>query len=98
MLITQYFIGYSSSTYRRKKDSEKAEIFRNIKPYLTFLNVHQLERQGADIQSKVEELEQLNQLMREHDKMKDDAIAHLSDQLVAITTRLQELERRQQYS
>jgi hypothetical protein len=36
--------------------------------------------------------------MREHDKMKDDAIAHLSDQFVAITTRLQELERRQQYS
>jgi hypothetical protein len=59
------------------------------------LNVHQLERQGADIQSKVEELEQLNQSMRDRDKMKDDAIAHLSDQLVAITRRLQELERRQ---
>ena len=57
--------------------------------------MHQLERQGADIQSKVEELEQLNQSMRDRDKMKDDAIAHLSDQLVAITTRLQELERRQ---
>jgi hypothetical protein len=28
--------------------------------------------------------------------MKDDAIAHLSDQLIAITTRLQEIERRQQ--
>jgi hypothetical protein len=51
--------------------------------------------QGADIQSKVEELEQLNQSMRDRDKMKDDAIAHLSDQLVAITARLQELERRQ---
>jgi hypothetical protein len=62
---------------------------------LTFLNIHQLERQGADIQSKVEELEQLNQSMRDRDKMKDDAIAHLSDQLVAITNRLQELERRQ---
>ena len=33
--------------------------------------------------------------MRDRDKMKDDAIAHLSDQLIAITTRLQELERRQ---
>ena len=69
-------------------------MFRKIEPYLTFLNVHQLERQGADIQSKVEELEQLNQSMRDRDKMKDDAIAHLSDQLVAITARLQELERR----
>jgi hypothetical protein len=79
----------------RKKDSEKAEIFRKIEPYLTFLNVHQLERQGAEIQTKVEELEQLNQSLRKRDKMKDDAIAHLSDQLVAITARLQELDRRQ---
>ena len=62
---------------------------------MTFLNIHQLERQGADIQSKVEELEQLNQSMRDRDKMKDDAIAHLSDELVSITVRLQELERRQ---
>jgi hypothetical protein len=31
--------------------------------------------------------------MRDKDKMKDDAIAHLSDQLVAIINRLQELER-----
>ena len=92
---SEYFIGHSGSTYWRKKDSEKAEIFRKIEPYLTFLNVHQLERQGADIQSKVEQLEQLNQSMRDRDKMKDDAIAHLSDQLVAITGRLQELERRQ---
>jgi hypothetical protein len=59
--------------------------------------VHQLERQGADIQSKVEELEDLNQSLRNRDKMKDDAIAHLSDQLVAITTRLLEVGRRQVY-
>ena len=92
---SEYFIGHSGSTYWRKKDSEKAEIFRKLEPYLTFLNINQLERQGADIQSKVEELEQLNQSMRDRDKMKDDALAHLSDQLIAITGRLQELERRQ---
>lgn len=62
---------------------------------MTFLNIHQLERQGADIQTKLEELEQFNQSMRDHDKMKDEAIAHLSDQLIAIMGRLQELERRQ---
>ena len=42
---SEYFIGHAGSTYWRKKDSEKAEIFRKIEPYLTFLNVHQLERQ-----------------------------------------------------
>jgi integrase len=94
--FSEWFIGHSGSTYWTKKDSEKAEIFLKIEPYLTFLNVHQLERQGADIQSKVEQLEQLNQSMRDHDKMKDDTIAHLSDQLIALTTRLDSIERRQQ--
>ena len=38
--------------------------------------------QGADIQSKVEELEDLNNSLREQHKVKDDAIATLSDQLL----------------
>lgn len=92
---SEYFIGHSGSTYWQKKDSEKAELFNKIEPYLTFLNIHELERHGADIQSKIDELEELNQSLRQHDKMKDDAIAHLSDQLMAITSRLQELERKQ---
>ena len=92
--FSEWFIGHSGSTYSRKKDSEKAEIFLTIEPYLTFLNVHQLERQEAEIQSKVQELEQLNQSTRDRDKMKDDAIAHLSDQLIALTTRLDSIERR----
>ena len=95
---SEWFIGHSGSTYWRKNESEKAELFRKIEPYLTFLNIHQLERQGADIQSKVEELEDLNSSLRERDKVKDDAIAHLSDQLLALSTRLQELERKQQPS
>jgi hypothetical protein len=77
MQTIEYFIGHSGSTYWCKKDSEKTKIFRKIEPYLTFLNVHQLQRQGADIQTKVEEVEelnQLNQLLREYDKVKDDVI------------------------
>jgi ABC-type transporter Mla subunit MlaD len=62
---------------------------------LTFLNIPQLERQGADIESKVDELEQLNQAMRDRDKLKDDAIAHLSDQLMVLTARLDTIEKRQ---
>jgi hypothetical protein len=55
---------------------------------LTFLNIHQLEGQGADIQTKAEELEELNQSLRQRDKIKDDAIAQLLDQLVALLLRL----------
>ena len=93
--FSEYFIGHSGSTYWTKKESEKAEIFRKIEPYVTFLNVHQLERQGADIRSRVDELEELNESLRERDRTKDDAIAQLSDQLMTLTVRLQEIERRQ---
>ena len=41
-------------------------------------------RQEADIQTKVEKL---NQALRNRDKMKDDAIAQLSDQVMALTAR-----------
>jgi hypothetical protein len=32
--------------------------------------------------------------MKDRDKLKDDAIAHLSDQLIALTARLDSIERR----
>jgi hypothetical protein len=43
---SEWFIIHAGSTYYRKKDSEKVEIFRKIEPYLTSLNVCQLERPG----------------------------------------------------
>lgn len=85
---SEWFIGHSGSTYWRKKDSEKAEIFKKIEPYLTFLNVPQLERQGADLQTKIEELQIINQSLRENDKVKEDALAHLSDQLLVLSERI----------
>jgi acetyl-CoA carboxylase carboxyltransferase component len=74
------------------KDNFKAA----IRTRYSDLNIPQLERQGADIQSKVEELEEINQSLRNRDKLKDDAISQLSDQFVKLSTRLQEIERRQQ--
>ena len=43
----------------------------------------------------VEKLEEICQSLRQRDKVKDDAIAQLSDQLVSLSDRLQEIERRQ---
>jgi len=74
-----------------EKDSEKAEIFRKIEPYLTFLNIRQLQRQGADIQTKIEELKELDQSLRQREKVKDDAIVQLPDQLVSLSARLQKI-------
>ena len=90
---SEWFIGHSGSTYWRKKDSEKAEIFKKIEPYLTFLNIQQLNRQGADLETKIEELQDINQVLREKDKMKEDVIANLSDKLIMLSERLDIIER-----
>jgi hypothetical protein len=43
--------------------------------------------------TKIEELDWLNQAMRDRDKMKDDAMAHQApDQLIALTGRLDSME------
>ena len=54
-----------------------------------------MERQGADLQTKIEELRIINQSLRENDKVKEDALAHLSDQLLVLSKRIQKLERKQ---
>ncbi|MFL6455436.1 MAG: hypothetical protein ACJ71G_00515 [Nitrososphaeraceae archaeon] len=56
----------------------------------------QIEDKGEDIQIKVEQLEEPNQSMRSRDKIKDDAIARLSDQVMALTAGMAEIERKQQ--
>ena len=80
-------------------DEERFGESRDISQSRAVFNIskHRSAREaGADIQSKVGELEELNESLRNRDKMKDDAIAQLSDQLMALTARMQELERKQQ--
>jgi integrase len=54
--FSEWYIGHAGSTYWRKKDSEKAELFRKIEPYLTFLDITGLESKGADMETKTEQV------------------------------------------
>jgi integrase len=54
--FSEWFIGHAGSTYWRKKDGEKAELFRKIEPYLTFLDITGLESKGADMETKTEQV------------------------------------------
>ena len=91
--FSEYFIGHSGSTYYRKTQKEKEELFNKIEPSLTFLDLPSLERKGADFQSKIDTLERENLSLRQRDSMNSEAIANLSDQLMSISTRLQEIEK-----
>ena len=53
-----------------------------------------MEGQGTDLQTKIEELQIINQSLREkNDKMKEDIIANLSDKLIMLSERLDAVER-----
>jgi integrase len=71
---SEWYIGHAGSTYWRKKDSEKAEIFKKIESYVTFLNITQLTRQGADLETKVEELTTINQELRQKNMENENRI------------------------
>ena len=60
---------------------------------MTFLNIQQLKRQGADLETKIEELKDINQVLREKDKMKEDVIANLSDKLLMLPKKLDAIEK-----
>jgi integrase len=93
--FSEYYIGHSSvSTYHRKTDKEKIELFRKIEPHLTFLDYPTLERKGADVQAKVDTLVQENQRLRHSDQLKEDALATLSDQVMKLMVEVQELKQR----
>jgi integrase len=93
--FSEYFIGHSGSTYYRKTDKEKAEIFRKIELYLTFLDFATLERKGSDTQARIEGLEAINQTLRQRDSMNTDAISTLSDQLSKVVQEIEMLKNKQ---
>jgi hypothetical protein len=90
------FIGHNGSTDYRKSLKEKAEIFTKIEPYLTFLDFATLERKGADAKTKIEELESVNQILKQKDSMNADAIATLTDKMQEMMVKVQELEAKTQ--
>jgi integrase len=86
---SEWFIGHSGSTYWRKKDSEKAQLFKKIEPYLTFLDIQQLERQGADMQTKIEELQEVNQILRNREQIREEKERKSNERLSQLEARFE---------
>jgi len=57
------------------------------------VNIQQLKRQGVDLETKIEELKDINQVLREKDKMTEDVIANLSDKLIMLPETLDAIEK-----
>jgi integrase len=51
--FAEFFIGHGTSEYWNKPEAEKVATFRRIEPYLTYLDVSQLEATSADMEAQL---------------------------------------------
>jgi integrase len=94
---SEWFLGHNKSPYYTKKEPERREIYATkCMKYLTFLDYTTLEATGKNIEAKLSEKEREIQLLRQRDSMNAEAIANLSDQLMSVAAKLEEIEKRQQ--
>ena len=52
---------------------------------MTFLNVPQLNRQGADLETKIEELQDINQLLRNKQNEREEQIKNLEESVAFLS-------------
>jgi integrase len=62
--FSEWFIGHKHSTYYRKPEKERMELFRKIQPYLTFLDIVGMEKRTQDIESRMDMVQTENQLLK----------------------------------
>ena len=87
---SEYHIGHSGNTYWHKKDRKKAEILKKIEPYLTFLDVQQLERKGADLETQIVELQQVDQILRNREQIREERDMKSSERLSQLEAKFNE--------
>ena len=86
---SEYFIGHAGSTYYRKSDKEKAEIFRKIEPYLTYTDITSLQRKGAEAESRIEELETINLGLKQRNAANSEQITSLREEIDSVKSMMQ---------
>ena len=77
----QWFIGHSGSTYYRKSDKEREDIYRKIHDHLLFLDPITIERHGAEVETRILELQGVNQMLRQKNATTSDAVTALQQQI-----------------
>jgi integrase len=68
--FSEWFIGHKHSTYYRKSDKERLELFRKIEPYLTFLDPSAMEKHRQDMQAQMDEMRHEIELLKKRDEAK----------------------------
>ncbi|MGA9844486.1 MAG: site-specific integrase [Nitrososphaeraceae archaeon] len=88
---SEYFIGHAGSTYYRKSDKEKEEIFMKIEPYLTYTDITSLQRKGAEAESRIEELETINLGLKQRNAANSEEIVSLREEIDSVKLMMQNI-------
>jgi integrase len=92
--FSEMILGHKKSVYYTLREPDRREIYRSkCMRYLTFLDYSLLESTGRSVEAKLSEREKEIQMLRQKDSMNSEAIANMSDQLLTISARLQDLEK-----
>jgi len=90
----EWFLGHAKSSYYTKKEPDRREIYATkCMKYLTFLDYTTLEARGKSIEVNLQEKEKEIEELRHNDKVKEDALATLSDQVMKLMVEVQELKK-----
>jgi integrase len=91
---SEWFLGHNKSPYYTKKEPERREIYATkCMKYLTFLDYTTLEARGKSIEANLQEKDRVIEELRHNDKVKEDALATLSDQVMKLMVEVQELKK-----
>ena len=88
--FSEWFLGHNKSPYYTKKETERREIYANkCMKYLTLLDYTTLEARGKSIEANLQEKDREIEELRHNDKVKEDALATLSDQVMKLMVEVQ---------
>jgi integrase len=89
---SEWFLGHAKSPYWTMKEGQRREIYATkCMKYLTFLDYSGLETTGKNIESKLEEKDREIAYLRHRDKIKEDLMASLSDKVLNLSMKVDEL-------
>src|SRR5918994_920955 len=75
--FSEWYIGHLGSTYYRRSDKDKFELFKKIEPFLTFLDMKSQALRHAEVQSRLEVVERENQELKIEVSKVDGILADL---------------------
>jgi integrase len=87
---SEWYIGHEGSTYYRRSEKEKLELFKKIEPYLTFLDQTALERKGADMSNRIEIMEQENRELKTKNTKHEIEMQTMKEQMGQILSLIQQ--------